>query len=72
MKDYSALAYACQYFANKDRMNAATHMGPVRYSPITFALVNFLHHEAPGWVATTEGLAEVMEHRNTYPLDHGR
>lgn len=64
-----------RYFANADRMNAAMHTAPVRYSPITFRVAE---HLAPilGCGRLTAGneamLWEVLNHRGRYQEDPGR
>lgn len=59
---------ALEHFANADKANAAMHMAPVKFSPITFALAEML----TGLGSDFPAAAEVMSHRGRYELDPGR
>jgi hypothetical protein len=71
MLNVNALAFAVAHFAHLDRSNAAIHMATVRYSPITFALAELYVALRPE-EADDAIVADVLAHRGTYPLDHGR
>jgi hypothetical protein len=68
------LVWCFQFHANTDRANAAVHMSPVRYSPITFALAEELGTDEgiPEADPVRELLHDVLAHRQQYPLDRGR
>lgn len=56
-----------QYFYHADKMNAAVHLAPVRFSPITFRLAASLVYNT-----NIEGLDEVLDHIGKYEEDKGR
>ena len=64
----NAAAAAFDFHYHRDRMNSATHMAAVRFSPITFELAAGL--AAAG--KTGETLDEVNAHAGKYPQDRGR
>lgn len=74
-----ALYESFRHFYHLDRSNAAMHMAPVRYSPITFRLAEVLTDNSRGVyiVVVNEGWSEheldvVMHDRGLYPEDRGR
>lgn len=68
--------WACfEYFAHKDQGNAAIHMSPARYSPVTFRLADQLDAmDVYGGLisANADLLRDVMSHRGQYAEDRGR
>lgn len=62
------VSIALEHFANADKANAAMHMAPVKFSPITFALAELVTLAGSDFPAA----AEVMAHRGRYELDPGR
>lgn len=69
------LGHCLEHFAYLDRSNAAVHLAPVRYSPITFRLAEHVF-DAARWSPTArlsvELAREVMAHAGAYPEDPGR
>lgn len=74
-----ALYEAFLHFYHQDHSNAAIHMSPVRYSPITFRLAEALSDNSlgvyiqvvhEGW--SERELQEVMAHLGKYEEDKGR
>lgn len=63
-----AAGAAFAYHYHRDRMNAISHLGNPKYSPITFALAKAL---TPAGISTPE-LEEVRSHSGRYGLDYGR
>jgi hypothetical protein len=66
---------AFAFHAHRDEMNAATHMSPPRYSPLTFRLADQLDamNVYSGLdTVSVELLREVMRHRGQYAEDGGR
>ncbi len=57
---------AFEHFFHMDKANAAIHLGQVRFSPITLALLDHLDY------ADTDELHEARSHVGAYELDHGR
>jgi hypothetical protein len=72
MMDTDALFYACTHFIHADRANAAIHCAPVRFSPLTFRLVALYEALAPAHAEDDDDISDVIAHRDSYPLDHGR
>lgn len=62
----AGLAFAFHY--HRDMMNAATHAGAPRFSPITFALADGLLQADVG----TKEIREVASHAGKYKMDAGR
>lgn len=73
-----AMSAAFRHFYFLDHHNAAVHMSPVRYSPITFRLAECLDHEARRQDMMYDGhqtyveVATVMADSGRYPEDRGR
>lgn len=74
--DVDVIAFCLRHFKHLDESNAAIHMAPVRYSPITFALAERIRWRA---VRSTrfsaedmQNVREVLAHRGKYALDKGR
>jgi hypothetical protein len=77
LADTRALHESFLHFFHLDHSNAAIHMAPVRYSPITFRLAEALSHEDRVQDLCYDGLvggevAKVMADRGVYPEDTGR
>lgn len=67
------------YFAHTDHANAAIHRAPVRYSPITFSVANWLKilsdqdgNLRPPDDEAASLLETVLADFGAYSLDHGR
>lgn len=58
------------YFVNLDRSNAAIHIAPVKYSPITFRLAMEIRDQFG--TGSDPDLAEVLHHQGQYAEDKGR
>lgn len=54
-----------------DESNAAIHCSPVRYSPLTFRIAEYLWNHFPSYRAQTE-LARVAADLGSYEEDRGR
>lgn len=63
-----AAAWALEHFTHADRANAAMHMAPVKFSPITFELAHGLADTG----AQRPIVREVLSHVGAYELDGGR
>jgi hypothetical protein len=66
-----AVLWAFEHFYHLDQANAKIHCAPVRFSPITFRLAEYLF-ETWGDEDITQELAEVREHMGRYEEDKGR
>jgi hypothetical protein len=64
--------WAFTHFYNMDKGNAAMHCAPVRFSPITFRLAEFLRDTMPLLSLHSPEYNEVMDHLGRYPEDNGR
>jgi hypothetical protein len=64
--------WAFTHFYNMDKANAAMHCAPVRFSPITFRLAEFLRSTMPLLSLHSPEYVEVMDHLGRYPEDSGR
>lgn len=71
MIDYDALYWACKHLIHADKANACIHTAPVRYSPLTFRLVQLLVALEPDYQASDE-ISEVLRHLGSYDQDMGR
>lgn len=73
-----AMSASFRHFYFLDRHNAAVHMSPVRYSPITFRLAECLSYEGRLQDMMYDGdqtyveVHQVMKHAGRYPEDRGR
>ena len=78
LEDTRAMSAAFRYFFHMDHQNAAIHMAPVRYSPITFMLAKQLDDEARRQDMMYDGdqiyieVGRVRAHAGAYPEDKGR
>lgn len=75
--DTRALHWAVLHLYHQDHANAALHTAPVRYSPLTFRLVEALSEQDRQQDMAEMGhsfmeVARVLEHRGTYAEDEGR
>lgn len=66
IENAAGLAFAFHY--HRDKMNAATHAGEPRFSPITFELCRSLIEAG----RATPELLEVQSHDGKYAEDKGR
>ena len=67
------LLYECfKHFYHLDHSNAAIHMAPVRYSPITFRLAEAINNQHDVSQTVFPDVYVVMLDRNTYEEDRGR
>jgi hypothetical protein len=70
--DRDAVNWAFEHFYHMDKANACMHCAQVKFSPITFRLVDALLTVWPEGEKITVEMGEVMEHQNRYDLDPGR
>jgi hypothetical protein len=70
--DNDAILWAFQHFYHMDKANACMHCSPVRFSPITFRLLDSLITDWAEDQDITQEMAEVKFHINQYPMDRGR
>jgi len=70
MNDVLLWAFEQNYHA--DKMNAAVHCAPVKFSPLTFRLADALFEAWPDDDDITGELHEVRSHKGRYALDPGR
>jgi hypothetical protein len=70
--DDSAIQWCFEYFYHQDKANACMHLAPVRFSPITFRLLDNLLSAWDGEEDITQEMAEVRNHVGMYQLDPGR
>lgn len=71
MYEPDAALWAFEYFYHMDKANACVHCAPVKFSPITFRLLDALLM-AWGPSDITQEMAEVRSHNGQYELDEGR
>ena len=64
--------WSFEYFYHVDKANACMHRAPVKFSPITFMLVDELFADLPLDQDCTSEMTEVKSHKNQYELDKGR
>jgi hypothetical protein len=64
--------WAFLHFYNMDKGNACMHCAPVRFSPITFRLAEFLRDAMPLLSLHSPEYNEVLDHLGKYPEDNGR
>lgn len=64
--------WSFDYFYHTDKANACMHMAPVRFSPITFLLLDELMASWPKNDDISQEMAEVRSHKGKYELDPGR
>jgi hypothetical protein len=55
-----------------DKMNAAIHCAPVKFSPLTFRLSDALFESWPDDEDITVEMHEIRSHQGQYELDGGR
>lgn len=67
-----AMTWAFEYFEAMDCANSKIHCAPVRYSPITFRLIEALMMLWPNEEDITEEMARVLQHKGQYEEDKGR
>jgi hypothetical protein len=70
--DNDAILWAFQHFYHMDKANACMHCSPVRFSPITFRLLDSLMTDWSVDEDISQEMAEVRSHVNQYALDQGR
>jgi hypothetical protein len=70
--DPEAVLWAFEYFFHTDKANAKTHCAPVRFSPLTFRLCDYLLGVWHDDQDITQEMAEVREAAGKYELDAGR
>jgi hypothetical protein len=70
--DSEAVLWAFEYFYHMDAANAKVHCAPVKFSPITFRLHEYILSTWNEEEDITQELAVVREHLGTYDLDPGR
>ena len=68
----SNLLWSFEYFYHMDKANACMHHAPVKFSPITFGLVEELMNLWDDDEDITQEMAEVRSHLGKYELDPGR
>lgn len=66
------LLWCLQQNYHADKMNAAVHCAPVRFSPITFRLYDQLSGVWPENQDITAEMAEIRSHYGKYEEDKGR
>ena len=66
------LLWCFQQNYHADKMNAAVHCAPVRFSPITFRIYETMMADWPEDEDITAEMAEVRSHRGVYAEDPGR
>jgi uncharacterized protein YeaC (DUF1315 family) len=66
------LLWCLQQNYHADKMNAAVHCAPVRFSPITFRLYETLMDQWPKGADISQEMAEIGSHRGRYVEDPGR
>jgi hypothetical protein len=69
MPDESTIYWAFLHFFHMDKANACMHMAPVKFSPITFHMLDEVLAEGSDW---SSEMAEVKSHRGRYEVDPGR
>lgn len=72
MLDPEFVLWAFEYFYHMDAANAKIHCAPVRFSPITFHLHEYILSTWNEDEDITQELAVVKEHQGKYGLDLGR
>jgi len=72
VKTPEVLLWSFQQNYHLDKSNAAIHCSPVRFSPITFRLLETLLTGWPLDEDITSEMQEVREHYGTYEEDRGR
>jgi hypothetical protein len=72
MPENDASLWAFEHFFHMDKANACMHCAPVKFSPITFRLLDDLLVDWPDDEDVTEEMAQVRHHRGQYELDPGR
>lgn len=60
--------WALDHFYNADMANAAIHIAPVKFSPITFELAILLHKQG----SDSSNVLEILSHTGKYEPDKGR
>lgn len=64
--------WSFEYFYHQDKANACMHCAPVKFSPITFQLLDDLMATWSDDEDITPEMAEVRSHQDQYELDPGR
>lgn len=72
MSTPEVLLWCFQQNYHADKMNAAVHCAPVRFSPLTFRIYEALMEGWSGGQDITQEMAEVAHHRGSYEEDKGR
>lgn len=66
------MLWCFDYFFHMDKANACMHNAPVKFSPITFRLMDSLMETWNPDKDITQEMAEVRYHKGQYELDPGR
>lgn len=72
MIDLDAIQWAFLHFYYMDKANACMHCAPVKFSPLTFRLLDALAGLWPEDEDWSQMMAEVRDHRGSYDPDPGR
>lgn len=72
LMDNSPVLWCFEHFFHMDKANACMHCAPVRFSPITFRLAEFLNKGYPAMFVESHDLNEVLHHSGMYEEDAGR
>jgi hypothetical protein len=70
--DSDVLLWCFDYFFHQDKANACMHLAPVKFSPITFRLLERLMEDWPEGEDISPNMGEVRYHIGAYQLDPGR
>lgn len=70
--DPEPVLWAFEHFYHMDKANASFHCSPVKFSPITFKLYDYLWAVWRDDEDITAEMAEVKFHQGKYDLDPGR
>ena len=72
MDTIEMLTWCFEQNYHADKMNAAIHCAPVRFSPLTFRLCEKLKMIWPEHADITSAMGEVNAHAGSYEEDRGR
>jgi hypothetical protein len=70
--DIEPVLWAFEHFYHMDSANAKIHCAPVRFSPITFRLCDYLMAAWRDGEDITEEMGIVSRHVGQYAMDKGR
>ena len=72
MPDSQTIYWGFLHFYHMDKANAAMHLAPVKFSPITFRMLDELLACWADEEDITAEMAEVKHHQGLYVVDPGR